>query len=67
MKFVTGENGRKPYPDSVSSTTKFTWSDGDANAGSQLCENINSRPVYFQLPLIDLFVTSFVLYFFDPP
>ena len=41
MKSVLGENGRNPektYPDSVSSTTKPTWSDRDANSGPQRWE-----------------------------
>ena len=35
MKFVAGETGEtltKSYPDSVSPTTKPTWSDRDANS-----------------------------------
>ena len=31
----TGETPRKTYPDLVSSTTKPTWSDRDANSGPQ--------------------------------
>ena len=41
MKFVVGENGRNPektYSDPVSSTTKPTWSDRDANSESQRWE-----------------------------
>ena len=44
MKFVAEENGRNPektYLDSVSSTTKPTWSDRDANSGSQ--RNVGMR------------------------
>ena len=45
MKFVAGENGKTPiktYPDPVSSTTKPTWSDRDANSGSQRWEASDS-------------------------
>ena len=38
MKVVAGENRRNPkktYPDSVSFTTKPTWSDRDANKGGE--------------------------------
>ena len=36
MKFVAGENGRNP--EKASSTTKPTWSDGDANSGRKRWE-----------------------------
>ena len=47
MKFVVGENGRKTYPDPVSSTTKPTWSDRDANSGPQRWEACATRPHYY--------------------
>ena len=65
MKFVEGENRRNPrkdYPDSVSSTTKPTWSDRDTNSGSQHWEERDQ----LLAPRSHLYYIPFTLIFAQP-